>query len=256
MYLCLSIIRIGVYTGVFIVFVMIGASVHLLFFMSQTRLLKWIAFFSKLWARVTCLILNIQIRIEGDIPITPGSLIVANHVGAPDIFVLGSIFSGFFVSKAEIADWPLFNWLARLGKTVFADRSKRHQVKTLILEIQQRLKGDHSVILFPEAQATDGSNVMPFKSAVFEAAVLANRPVVPVEIHYHDDHRPTIAYYGDSFINHIFVLLKTPRLSTTVTVMPSISADTNRQSLAYKSFQVIHDKHNLTSPHNASYNQK
>ena len=71
MYLCLSIIRMGVYTGVFIVFVVIGASVHLLFFMSQTRLLKWIAFFSKLWARVTCLILNIQIRIEGDIPITP-----------------------------------------------------------------------------------------------------------------------------------------------------------------------------------------
>ncbi len=254
--LCLAIIRISAYIGVFIVFVVIGASVHLLFFMSQAQLLKWISFFTKWWARVTCLILNIQVRIEGNPPINPGSLIVANHVGAPDIFVLGSHFNGFFVSKAEITDWPLFNWLARLGKTVFVDRSKRHQVKTLIFEIEQRLNGDHSVILFPEAQATDGVDVMPFKSAVFEAAVLSNRSVVPVEIRYHDGHRPTIAYYGDSFINHIFTLLKTPRLTATVTVMPLIPADRNRQTLAKKSYQAIHDKHKLTRPCDASHKQK
>ncbi len=254
--ICLAIIRIGAYIGVFIVFVVIGASVHLLFFMSQTRLLKWISFFTKWWARVTCLILNIHVRIEGNGPINPGSLIVANHVGAPDIFVLGSHFNGFFVSKAEIADWPLFNWLARLGKTVFVDRSKRHQVKTLIFEIEQRLNGDHSVILFPEAQATDGVDVMPFKSAVFEAAVLSNRPVVPVEIRYHDGHRPTIAYYGDSFISHIFTLLKTARLTATVSVMPMISSDKDRNTLADKSYQAVHDKHKLTSPYDSSYNQK
>ena len=252
--LCLATIRIGAYFVVFIVFGVIGASVHLLFFMSQARLLKWISFFAKWWARVTCLVLNIQVRVEGVTPIKSGSLIVANHVGAPDIFVLGSHFNGFFVSKAEIADWPLFNWLARLGKTVFVDRSKRHQVKTLILEIEQRLNDGHSVILFPEAQATDGADVIPFKSAVFEAAVLSSRPVVPVEIRYHDGHLPTIAYYGNSFINHILTLLKTPRLLSTVTVMPLISSDKNRHTLANKSYQAVHDKHKSTGLHNVSYN--
>jgi 1-acyl-sn-glycerol-3-phosphate acyltransferase len=240
---CFAVIRIGMYALVFGVFLVIGACGHVLFFMSPQRLLQWIAFFAQVWARVTCLVLNIQVRVVGDASIKPGSLIVANHVGSPDIFVLGATFKGFFVSKAEIADWPLFSWLARLGKTIFADRSKRHQVKALIAEIEQRLNSDHSVILFPEAQATDGTDVVPFKSAVFESAVLASRPVVPVEIRYHDEHQPTIAYYGDSFVSHIMTLLKVPRLLATVTVLPEISVGEDRQTLAEKSYKAIHDKH-------------
>jgi 1-acyl-sn-glycerol-3-phosphate acyltransferase len=240
---CFAVIRIGMYALVFGVFLVIGACGHILFFMSPQRLLQWIAFFAQVWARVTCLVLNIQVRIEGNASIKPGSLIVANHVGSPDIFVLGATFKGFFVSKAEIADWPLFSWLARLGKTVFADRSKRHQVKALIAEIEQRLNNDHCVILFPEALATDGTDVVPFKSAVFESAVLASRPVVPVEIRYHDKHQPTIAYYGDSFVSHIMTLLKVPRLLATVTVLPEISVGEDRQTLAEKSYKAIHDKH-------------
>ena len=247
MSLGLAIIRIGAYTGALILFLVIGACVHVLFFMSPLRLLKWISFFTHWWARLTCMVLNIQVRIEGDASIKPGSLIVANHVGSPDIFVLGSHFKGFFVSKTEVADWPFFNWLAKLGKTIFADRSKRHQVKTLIREIEQRLNDDHCVILFPEAQATDGAHVVPFKSAVFEAAVLTNRSVVPLEIRYHDGHQPTIAYYGDNFINHILTLLKTPRLSATVTVLPLFPAGVDRQTLAEKCYQAIHEKHKLTA---------
>jgi 1-acyl-sn-glycerol-3-phosphate acyltransferase len=238
-----AVVRIGMYALVFGVFVLIGACGHVLFFMSPPRLLKWIAFFAQVWARVTCLVLNIQVQIEGNASIKPGSLIVANHVGSPDIFVLGATFKGFFVSKAEISDWPLFSWLARLGKTVFANRSKRHQVKTLIGEIKQRLNSDQCVILFPEAQATDGTDVVPFKSAVFESAVLASRPVVPVEIRYHDDHQPTIAYYGESFISHIMTLLKAPRLLATVTVLPEILVGDDRQTLSAKSYKAIHDKH-------------
>ena len=240
---CFALIRIGIFVLVFWVFVVIGAFGHILFFMSPGWLLNWISFFAKLWAQVTCRVLNIQVRIEGDASIKPGSLIVANHVGSPDIFILGSIFKGFFVSKSEIANWPLFSWLARLGMTVFADRSKRHQVKALIAEIEQRLKSDHSVILFPEAQATDGTDVVPFKSAVFESSVLASRPVVPVEICYHDDHQPTIAYYGENFSSHIMTLLKAPRLSATITVFPEIPAGQDRQTLAKRSYKAIHDKH-------------
>jgi 1-acyl-sn-glycerol-3-phosphate acyltransferase len=238
-----AVIRIGIYALVFGVFVVIGACGHVLFFMSPPRLLKWIAFFAQMWARVTCSVLNIQVQIEGNASIKPGSLIVANHVGSPDIFVLGAIFKGFFVSKTEVADWPLFSCLAKLGKTVFTDRSKRHQVKALIDEIKQRLNSDQCVILFPEAQATDGTEVAPFKSAIFEPAVLANQPVVPVEICYHDDYQPTIAYYGDSFISHIMNILKEPRLLVTVTVLPEISAGEDRQILAKKSYKAIHDKH-------------
>ena len=238
---CLAVIRVGAYIVVFVVFVAIGAFGHILFFMSPLWLSKWITYFTQWWARVTCMVLNIQIHIEGDLHAKPGSLIVANHVGSPDIFILGACFKGFFVSKAEIADWPLFNWLARFGMTIFADRSKRHQVKAIIREIEERLNADHSVILFPEAQATDGADVVPFKSAVFESAVLAGKQVVPVAIHYHDGHQPTIAFYGESFLSHIVTLLKTVRLKATVSVLPEIPADLERYILAEKSYLAIRD---------------
>jgi 1-acyl-sn-glycerol-3-phosphate acyltransferase len=246
--ICLAIIRIGAYSLVFAVFVCIGACGHILFFLSPPRRLKWIAFFAQWWARATCMVLNIQIHIEGDTFIKPGSLIVANHVGSPDIFILGACFKGFFVSKAEIADWPLFNWLARLGMTIFADRSKRHQVKAIIREMGQRLNADQSVFLFPEAQATDGADVVPFKSAVFQSAIFANRAVIPVVIRYHDGHQPTIAYYGDSFTKHIFTLLKAPRLKATVIILPEISVGPDRQTLAEKSYQAIRNKVVNSSP--------
>jgi 1-acyl-sn-glycerol-3-phosphate acyltransferase len=240
--LCIAVIRIGAYIIIFGVFVVIGVIGHVLFFRSTPWRLKWIAYFAQWWARVTCFVLNIKIRVEGDVNIKSGSLFVANHVGSPDIFICGACFKGFFVSKAEIADWPLFNWLARLGMTIFADRNKRHQVKAVIHQIRHRLDADQSVILFPEAQATDGADVVPFKSAIFEAAVLSRRTIIPVSIHYHDGHKPTIAFYGDSFIKHIFTLLKTPRLEATVKILPKIFAGPDRQSLADQSYRAIRDK--------------
>ena len=101
--LCIAVIRIGAYIIIFGVFVVIGVIGHVLFFRSTPWRLKWIAYFAQWWARVTCFVLNIKIRVEGDVNIKSGSLFVANHVGSPDIFICGACFKGFFVSKAEIA---------------------------------------------------------------------------------------------------------------------------------------------------------
>lgn len=246
---CLAFFRFGAYVIVFGVFVFIGVCCHLLFFTSLPRRLKWVSIFIQGWAQITCLVFNIQVKVEGAPHVKPGSLIVANHVGSPDIFILGAFFRGFFVSKSEISGWPLINWLARLGITIFADRSKRHQVKAVIQKIEERLNAKHSVILFPESQATDGTAIIPFKSAIFEAAVLAQRPVLPVLIRYHDGNQPTVAYYGNSFFKHILNLLKTPRLKATITILPEVSTCSTRQTLAEQSFRAIRDRFIDVSPH-------
>jgi len=235
----LAIMRLLIYAGVFIVFFLIGITVHVLFFGSKPQRRKWILFFTSWWAKTTCWVLNFQYEIVGDEFPKSGSLIVANHVGSPDIFILGACFKGFFVSKAEISDWPCFNLLAWLGMTIFADRKHKRQVRSIIEKIETRLNSDCSVILFPEAQATDGTDVVPFKSAIFESVVRASRPVVPVVLQYHDGNRPTIAYYGDSFFKHMVTLLKSPRLQATVFVLPEIKAGPDRYQLAKASYESI-----------------
>ncbi len=175
--------------------------------------------------------------------VLPGSLIVSNHVGTPDIFVIGSCFPAFFVSKAEIEHWPLMGWLTRLGGTLFVNRDRKQQVKATITGIRERLEAGCSVVLFPEARATDGSDILPFKSSHFEAAIQAKRPVVPVAISYHDKNHPSIAcWYHKDFMTHVLDLLKNPRLDVTVDILQPLRKETDRRALAQKSREAIREK--------------
>ncbi len=225
-------------------FALAGAVLQCFLFLSTTTRHRLIAAFTRHWARTSCWIFNIQVKVEGDAHIAPGCLIVSNHVGSPDIFVMGACFPAFFVSKAEVADWPLFNLMARLGESIFAERSQRHQVKEVIGRMRERLQERCSVILFPEGQATDGADLLAFKPSTFEAAVLAQSPVVPVTILYHDRHRPSIAcWYDMSFMRHIWRLLKNSRLPVTVVVHAAIAGEPDRRVLAEKSRAIIRDRY-------------
>jgi 1-acyl-sn-glycerol-3-phosphate acyltransferase len=235
------VVAVGVvYSG----FAVIGVVLKSAGFISKKRRHHLIAWFTGLWARSSCFLFNIQIKIVGVTKIKNGSLIVANHIGAPDIFVLGKCFPAFFVSKADITEWPLFGLLARLGEVILAKRDRRHQVKEIIAQMSGRLQEDCSVILFPEGQATDGKKVLDFKPSTFEAAVQAECDVVPVTLVYGDGNRPSVACWRDvPFLEHILRLLKNWRLDVTVFVHPAIQGGADRRELAGKSFAVINETH-------------
>jgi 1-acyl-sn-glycerol-3-phosphate acyltransferase len=240
----LAIVRTVAVFAIYPVFAVIGMVLRRAGFLSEKRRHHLIAVFTRHWARSSCFIFNIRVRMVGDLKVSPGSLIVANHIGAADIFVLGCCFPGFYVSKAEIAQWPVFRWLARLGKTIFAERSKRQQVKEIVAQMRERLEDGCSVILFPEGRATDGRQVLDFISSPFEAAVLAKSPVVPITIIYHDRPPPSIAcWYELNFIFHILGLLKNPRLDVTVFVHEKITGETSRRALAETSGRTIRETH-------------
>ena len=44
------------------------------------------------------------------------TLFVCNHTSYLDISVLGSIITGSFIAKAEVADWPVFGYLAEASQ--------------------------------------------------------------------------------------------------------------------------------------------
>ncbi len=239
-----AIFRTAAVFVVYPVFTVIGVVLRTAQFISEKRRHHLIAVFTRHWARCSCFIFNIRVKMVGDIKVLPGSLIVANHIGTPDIFVLGYCFPGFFVSKAEIAQWPLFQWLARTGKTILAERSRRQQVKEIIAHMRERLEDGCSVILFPEGKATDGRQVLDFISSPFEAAVLVKSPVVPVTLIYHDRPPPSVACWHEMhFLDHILALLKNPRLDVTVFVHEPITGATDRRALAEISGRHIRATH-------------
>src|SRR5262245_28957115 len=146
-------------------------------------------------------------------------LFVCNHVSWVDIVVIGSIAPIAFVAKREVASWPLIGITAKLQRTVFVDRTRRHLTGEAVAEIVGRIRNGVSVVLFAEGTSSDGNRVLPFRSALLgvveEASSHAGAGdivIQPMSISYiglHGipmgrQHRPLVAWYGDlDFLPHI-----------------------------------------------------
>jgi lyso-ornithine lipid O-acyltransferase len=199
--------------------------------------------------RTLCWILGIRIRIVGEPVRDRVVLFVSNHCSWADILTIGAVARIAFVSKIEIAKWPLVGTAARLQRTVFVDRSRRAQTGDSISEMVDRLASGVSVVLFAEGTSSDGNRVLPFRSALIgavrEAAARAEGGVLiqPMSICYTTingipmgrQHRPLIAWYGDTdFMPHIKAFLPRAAIDVTISYGEPVAADatTNRKVLA------------------------
>src|SRR4051812_37039495 len=123
-----------------------------------------------LYHRFVCRLLGVRVRAAGAPVSQRPLLIVANHSSWLDISVITAQAPVVFVAKAEIARWPFFGLLARLQRTVFVERDRRHKTGDVNAEIARRLAEGDPVLLFGEGTAGDGNRVMPFRSALIGAA--------------------------------------------------------------------------------------
>jgi len=175
-----------------------------------------------LWVQRTCRAIlagaDIRYRVEGAPP-THG-LVVANHLSYLDVLILSAAVPCFFVAKMEIGGWPIFGESARVGGTIFLDRSSRASANSVANQIAERLKLPIPVLLFPEGTSTDGSHVLRFHSRLIEPATSAQAPITAAAIRYViEDGAPEreLCWYGDAlFITHLFKALSTPGFTAKV----------------------------------------
>ena len=203
----------------------------------------------QVWGRLSCWMMNIHIhQIDSVQQPDHGALIVSNHVGSVDIFVMAACFRMAFVSKSDVRAWPLAGYLTRMASTIYIDRTRRKELAGMVQAISDRLRHGHSIVVFPEGGATLGQQVEHFKSSAFEAVVQARSSVLPVTIRYYDGGEPSVACWpkGISFIANIKRLLMHPRLNVKVWVLPEITGETDRQVYAQKSRALISEKYQET----------
>ena len=129
----------------------------------QLRVQRW-------WSAGVAWAAGLDVAPEGDKVTGPGSVLyLANHVSYFDIPALGSLLDAAFVAKTEVAAWPLFGWFARLTGTVFIPR-KPGRSAAQVRVLRDRLGRGENLILFPEGTNSDGTGVLPFKSALLASA--------------------------------------------------------------------------------------
>ena len=178
--------------------------------------------------------IGVRIRIHGEIP--RGGLIVANHVSYLDIVALSAVATCAFVSKKEVARWPLFGLYARLGATVFVDRERRSAVADVAGEMRERLDAGVPLTFFPEGTSTDGSDVLPFRSSLFEPVVELGCPVTACALHYSLEGGSVadeVAYWRDmTLAPHLLHLLGKNGVTLDIHFGPSSRRTGDRKTLA------------------------
>lgn len=149
---------------------------------------KWVTFhfgIAWVWARLCLMLAGLRLRVSGR-PISQGSL-VANHSSWLDILALRSVRLIYFVSKAEVANWPGVGFITRITGTVFIERRRSH-AKVQEQMLRDRMDDDELLCFFPEGTSTDGLQVLPFKSSLFSAFYDGGDgttvPVQPVSVRY------------------------------------------------------------------------
>lgn len=144
-------------------------------------------------------IIGLRLSVKGS-PLKGPGAIVANHSSWLDIFALYAWQEVFFVSKAEVAAWPVIGTLAKGAGTVFIRRHRPDAAKQKAM-FEDRLKMGHRLVFFPEGTTSDGLRVLPFKSTLF-AAFFADGlrdilQIQPVSVIYSaPKNDPDQAFYG------------------------------------------------------------
>lgn len=155
----------------------------------------------QIFCRKMCAAFGVEVVTVKPIPATHG-LWACNHVSWMDIPVAGSVSGAFFLSKAEIAKWPLVGALAKAGGTLFIQRGSG-DAGTIAEQIAQFMQAGASVLFFPEATTTNGHKIKRIHGKLLQSAIKTNLPIQPMVICYVDKngHISTqIPYFGDMHI--------------------------------------------------------
>ena len=185
-------------------------------------------------------------------PMSDRGATVANHSSWLDIFALNAGDRLYFVSKSEVARWPLIGWLARATGTLFIERDpKRAKMQQTLFE--NRLQAGHRLMFFPEGTSTDGRRVLGFKSTLFAAFYTHQSPlplfIQPVAIVYRAPPSADPRFYGwwgdMKFAPHLALVLAAPRQgSVEVVFLDPVSIDrfASRKELAAWCQARIHER--------------
>lgn len=128
---------------------------------------------------------GMRVRLVGT-PLRSHVLFVSNHLSWLDIMLIAGATGAAFVSKDDVARWPVFGWLARLNNTIFVARGDRRGVHGQAGALRYALASGQPVALFPEGTTEGGHEVLPFRASLFAALnpPLPNVKVQPVAIDY------------------------------------------------------------------------
>lgn len=217
--------------------------------------MPFVAFSSRGWARwrawtlrtiSRCLlaICGVRVEVSGATP-RPPFVLVSNHLSYIDILVLASRLDTVFVSKYEVASWPVLGPLCRAMGTVFINRESRRDLTRVLDEMKRNLRDGTGIVFFPEGTSTNGSQVLAFRPSLLEIAVRLRQPVSYASLLYstRSDTQPArdaVCWWGDTpFMPHFLNLAALPGFRAELRFGERAIASADRKELAHELREAV-----------------
>jgi 1-acyl-sn-glycerol-3-phosphate acyltransferase len=123
--------------------------------------------------KLSCMFAGLRVTTIGHPERTRPTLLVSNHISWTDIIAIGSVVDVTFVSKSDVAGWPVVGFMASMQKTIYVDRTRKRDATRTTREMASRLASGGNVLLFAEGRSDIGTHVLPFRSALVGGAQTA-----------------------------------------------------------------------------------
>lgn len=200
---------------------------------SQQGLIVW-------WSRRLLSVVGIQLHHRGQ-PVA-GVVWVANHHSWLDILVVMAVSPARFLSKQEVAHWPVIGWLAQRAGTLFMKRGQGETAQAM-QQMANLVQAGDSVLFFPEGTTTDHVP-KPFHARLFALPIEMAVAVQPICLSYCDARgcRNDIAYVGEqSFMANLWHVLQQDHLVAKIAFLPTIESESeiSRKALAQAAHQIV-----------------
>ena len=191
------------------------------------------------WARGMLARLGVELGVVGS-PARDGPvLLVSNHISWLDILALHAVCHCRFVSKADVARWPVLGTMASGAGTLYVRRESRRDAVRALQRMAQALRDGDILAVFPEGTTGDGDSVLPFHSSLIQAAIAAGAPVQPVALKIVDGRsgRPSraVSYLADdSLLGSFWRTLRARDVRVVVAfAAPQLNAGRDRRAWAH-----------------------
>ena len=136
------------------------------------------------WSRRAWGWLGLEVRVRGELPQGP-CIYVANHRSYLDIPVLAGTLGSAFMSRADVASWPIVGGAAREIGSVFVERNDPTSRIRAAFALRRRLRAG-SVVVFPEGTTCGTPLPGHFHPGLFLFLHRTGLPVRPVTVRYGD----------------------------------------------------------------------
>jgi 1-acyl-sn-glycerol-3-phosphate acyltransferase len=201
------------------------------------------------YANFLSFVFRVTLHCKNPIRADENSLIVGNHLGFIDLLCLQRIQPCVFITSLEMKHTPLLGQISQLAGCAYVNRLNRSLIQDELQDIVKVLKEGFRIVLYAEAQASNGEQVLPFKKTLMMAAGYAELPIRPYvfnftkvngrQVEFKD--RDHLCWYGDQkFFPAIFRTMQLKSIECEIEFLEPfyVKPDDDRTMVS----ETIHDR--------------